>query len=107
MTGKRGDGESEQWGRLAGWRVLLEGAWRDLVALPSGTGEAELEPGQRRTTASRSQKPLSNSTRGTSLPLIWPGAVSWVAWSNSRGSAAMHFGSASPNVCAAPPLRLG
>ena len=72
MTGKRGDGESEQWGRLAGWRVLLEGAWRDLVALRSGTGEAELEPGQRRTTASRSQKPLSNSTRGTSLPLIWP-----------------------------------
>ena len=107
MTGKRGDGESEQWGRLAGWRVLLEGAWRDLVALPSGTGEAELEPGQRRTTASRSQKPLSNSTRGTSLPLIWPGAVSWAAWSNGRGSAAMHFDSASPNVRAAPPLRLG
>ena len=26
MTGKRGDGESEQWGRSAGWRVLLEGA---------------------------------------------------------------------------------
>jgi hypothetical protein len=63
MTGKRGDGESEQWGGLAGWRVLLEGAWRDLVALRSGTGEAELEPGQRRTTASRSQKPLSSSTR--------------------------------------------
>jgi hypothetical protein len=107
MTGKRGDGELEQWGRLAGWRLPLEGAWRDLVALRSGTGEAELEPGQRRTTASRSQKPLSNSTRGISLPLIWPGAVSCVAWSNSRGSAAMHFGSASPNVCAAPPLPLG
>jgi hypothetical protein len=93
-------------GRVAGWRVLLEGAWRDLVGLRSGEGPAELER-QRRTTASGSHQPLSRSTRGTSLPLIWPGAVSWVAWSNSRGSVPVHFGSVSPSLCAAPPLRLG
>jgi hypothetical protein len=77
MIDKRGDGESEQWGRVAGWRagVLLEGAWRDLVGLRSVADAAELEPGQRRTTASGSHQPLSNSTRGTSLPVVWHAAV--------------------------------